>query len=57
VHAEALRLLRAHPAMARAQAVVRRYADDARAVLAPLPDVPARRALEALCDSVVTRTA
>ena len=57
VHAEALRLLRAHPAMARARAVVRRYADDARAVLAPLPDVPARRALEALCDSVVTRTA
>jgi heptaprenyl diphosphate synthase len=57
VHAEALRLLRAHPAMARARAVVRRYADDARAVLAPLPDIPARRALEALCTSVVTRTA
>ncbi len=57
VHGEALRLLRAHPAMARARAVVRRYADDARAVLAALPDVPARRALEALCDSVVTRTA
>src|SRR5215207_7802693 len=52
-HAEALRLLRAHPAMSRARAVVRRYADDARAVLAPLPDVPARRALEGLCDSVV----
>jgi heptaprenyl diphosphate synthase len=57
VHAEALRLLRAHPAMARARAVVRRYADNARAVLEPLPDIPARRALEALCDSVVTRTA
>jgi heptaprenyl diphosphate synthase len=57
VHAEALRLLRAHPAIDRARAVVRRYADDARAVLAPLPDVPARRALAALCDSVVTRTA
>jgi heptaprenyl diphosphate synthase len=57
VHAEALRLLRTHPAMARARGVVRRYADDARAVLAPLPDIPARRALEALCTSVVTRTA
>jgi heptaprenyl diphosphate synthase len=56
-HAEVLRLLRAHPAMARARAVVRRHADDARAVLAGLPDVPARRALEALCTSVVTRTA
>jgi geranylgeranyl pyrophosphate synthase len=57
VHAEALRLLRAHPAMARARAVVRRYADDARAALEPLPDIHARRALEALCTSVVTRTA
>ena len=56
-HAEVLRLLRTHPAMARARAVVRRHADDARAVLAALPDLPARRALEALCDSVVTRTA
>ena len=56
-HAEALRLLRAHPAMSRAREVVRRYAADARAALAPLPDVPARRALEALCTSVVTRTA
>ena len=55
--AEALQLLRDHPAMTRARNVVRRYADDARTVLAPLPDVPARRALEALCTSVVTRTA
>ncbi|MET0521618.1 MAG: polyprenyl synthetase family protein, partial [Jiangellaceae bacterium] len=56
-HAEVLRLLRPHPAMGQAQAVVRRHADEARAVLAALPDLPARRALEALCDSVVTRTA
>jgi heptaprenyl diphosphate synthase len=41
--------------MAEAQAEVRRWADDARAALTPLPDVPARRALEALCDSVVDR--
>ncbi|HEU0213853.1 MAG TPA: polyprenyl synthetase family protein [Jiangellaceae bacterium] len=56
-HAEALALLRRHPAMAEASAEVRRWAAEARAVLAPLPDVPARRALEALCDSVVDRTA
>ena len=31
-------------------------ADDARTVLAPLPDSPTRAALEALCDSVITRT-
>jgi heptaprenyl diphosphate synthase len=57
VHAEALALLRRHPAMAEAGAEVRRWAAEARAVLAPLPDVPARWALEALCDSVADRTA
>jgi heptaprenyl diphosphate synthase len=55
-HAEALTLLRAHPGMAQARAEVQRWADDARALLAPLPRVPARAALEALCDAVVTRT-
>jgi heptaprenyl diphosphate synthase len=54
-HTAALSLLRDHRAMAEAQAEVRRRADDARAALTPLPDVPARRALEALCDSVVDR--
>ena len=57
VHAEALALLRRHPAMAEASAEVRRWAAEARAVLAPLPNVPARWALEALCDSVADRTA
>ena len=56
LHAEALTLLRAHPAMEQARAEVQRWAADARSVLAPLPDVPARAALEALCDTVVTRT-
>ncbi len=56
-HAEVLALLRAHPAMDEARAEVRRWAEDARAVLTPLPDVPARHALEALCDSVVDRPA
>ncbi|WP_312856552.1 polyprenyl synthetase family protein [Phytoactinopolyspora halotolerans] len=55
-HAEALALLREHPAMSEARDEVRRWADDARTTLATLPDVPARRALEALCDTVVTRT-
>jgi heptaprenyl diphosphate synthase len=39
-----------------ARADARRWADDARAVLAPLPDISARRALAALCDLVVSRT-
>jgi heptaprenyl diphosphate synthase len=54
-HAEALALLRAHPVMAEAQAEVRRWAEAAREVLAPLPDGPAKDALGALCDQVVGR--
>ena len=48
--------LRAHPVMTQARAEVQRWADDARATLAPLPDVPAKEALESLCDFVVRRT-
>ncbi len=55
--AEALDLLRRHPAIAEARAYVRKRADEAREVLTPLPDVPARAALEALCDLVVSRSA
>jgi heptaprenyl diphosphate synthase len=55
-HTEALALLRAHPAMAAAQDEVARWADAARDGLAPLPDVPAKAALAALCDQVVGRT-
>ena len=54
---EALRLLRAHPAMDEARAILRRYADEARATLAPLPDTPAKGALWSLCDTVVARPA
>jgi heptaprenyl diphosphate synthase len=43
--------------MAEARAEVQRWADDARATLAPLPDVPAKVALESLCDFVVRRSA
>ncbi|HEX6889001.1 MAG TPA: polyprenyl synthetase family protein [Candidatus Nanopelagicales bacterium] len=55
-HAEALALLRAHPAIELARAEAHRWADDARAALAPLPVGPAREALELLCDYVVDRT-
>jgi heptaprenyl diphosphate synthase len=54
-HAEALDLLRRHPAMERTRELIRHYADDARHLLRPLPDIPARTALEALCDVVVDR--
>ena len=56
-HAEALGLLRAHPVVGSALAEVLRWADAAREVLAPLPEVPAKAALAALCDQVVGRTA
>ncbi len=55
-HAEALALLRAHPALEEARAEAKRWAREARARLAPLPDTPARQALELLCDAVVSRT-
>ncbi|MFT4189748.1 MAG: polyprenyl synthetase family protein [Aeromicrobium sp.] len=54
-HAEVLAALRAHPAMDAARAHVQAEADAARALLANLPDIPARAALELLCDAVVTR--
>ena len=45
------------PALKRARETVRGYAEQARAQLAGLPDVPARRALESLCDFIADRTA
>ena len=53
---EALELLRESTALKRARETVRWHAEYARAQLAPLPDIPARRALAALCDTVVDRT-
>ena len=55
-HAEALALLRAHPAIDAARADLARWAADARETLRPLPDVPAKEALTALCDYVVARS-
>ncbi|MFK4082538.1 polyprenyl synthetase family protein [Kribbella sp. NPDC020789] len=54
--AETLELLRAHPAFTQAEDDVRRRAADARKLLTPLPEGPARQALDSLCDLVVTRS-
>lgn len=56
-HARALELLRQHQAVDLARLEARRWADEARASLAPLAQLPAREALHRLCDYVVGRTA
>ncbi|MGN9761788.1 polyprenyl synthetase family protein [Streptomyces sp. SD31] len=53
--AEALAQLRVHPALEQARRDTVRYAEDARAALAPLPDIDAKAALMELCDAVVHR--
>jgi heptaprenyl diphosphate synthase len=55
--AEALTLMRAHRAIEDSREVIRERAEVARAHLAPLPDGPAKDALAALCDAVITRSA
>jgi geranylgeranyl pyrophosphate synthase len=55
-HAEALALLRAHRAMDAARADLRHWSDAARTEIAGLPDIPARRAFEIMCDFVMERT-
>jgi heptaprenyl diphosphate synthase len=55
-HSETLALLRAHPAIEAARADLDHWAAEAAETLRPLPDVPAKRALEALCEFVVDRT-
>jgi heptaprenyl diphosphate synthase len=55
-HAEALALLRAHPAMDMARADLKDWAERARAEIRGLPDVPARAAFETLCEFVVERS-
>ncbi len=56
LHAEALALLRAHPAMEMAREDLRRWAAAARTEILALPDVPARAAFETMCEFVVDRT-
>jgi heptaprenyl diphosphate synthase len=57
LHAEALGLLRAHPAMAEARAYVVARAHEAKELLKVLPEGPVREALEAFADVVATRNA
>ena len=56
-HAEALELLRRHPAMAEARAYVAARAEEAKGCLEVLPPGPVREALEAFADIVATRSA
>jgi heptaprenyl diphosphate synthase len=55
-HAEALRLLRAHPAMDEARAYVLERAAAAQALLKVLPEGPVRDALDAFAVLIATRT-
>ncbi len=57
LHAEALDLLRKHPAMDEARAYVVARAHEAQQLLTALPDGPVREALESFADIVATRTA
>jgi heptaprenyl diphosphate synthase len=58
LHAEALGLLRKHPAMGQARAYVLERAAEARELLTVLPEgSPVRAALEAFAELVATRTA
>ena len=54
--AEALRLLRAHPALQQARARLVSCVDEARSVVGALPEGPARDALASLTDFVLART-
>jgi heptaprenyl diphosphate synthase len=56
-HAEALDLLRKHPAMDQARRYVVARAEEAKQRLAVLPDGPVRSALEAFADVVAVRSA
>jgi heptaprenyl diphosphate synthase len=53
--AEAVRQLRVHPATEQAREVALHWADMAVASLAPLPDLPATRALAALAQALADR--
>jgi heptaprenyl diphosphate synthase len=56
LHAEALTLMRRHPAMDEARAYVVSRAADAKAMLAAVPPGPVRTALEEFADIVATRS-
>jgi heptaprenyl diphosphate synthase len=52
---EAIRLITASGALRQAQAEAQRFIDEAKAALAPMPDLPPRRSLLDLADFVVQR--
>ncbi|MBL1095188.1 polyprenyl synthetase family protein [Streptomyces coffeae] len=54
-HAEAVARLRAHPVLAEVRREAVRQAQAARTALSPLPDGPAKSALDELCRAVVRR--
>ncbi|MCX6398220.1 MAG: polyprenyl synthetase family protein [Propionibacteriales bacterium] len=56
LHAEALGLLRAHPAMDQARTYVAGLAAEAKGLLGALPDGPVRTALDAFADVVADRS-
>ena len=56
LHAEALTLLRAHPALQEARDYVVALAEEAKELLKVLPEGGVRDALEAFADVVATRT-
>jgi heptaprenyl diphosphate synthase len=55
-HAEALDLLRRHPAMAEARVYVLERANEARELLKALPEGPVRDALDAFAELIATRS-
>ena len=57
LHAEALDLLRKHPALEEARAYVIARATEAKRLLTVLPEGPVRDALEAFADVVAVRSA
>jgi heptaprenyl diphosphate synthase len=57
LHAEALSLLRAHPALEEARSYVVARAEEAKALLVALPEGPVREALENFADYVAVRSA
>ncbi|MDN4171719.1 polyprenyl synthetase family protein [Nocardioides sp. SOB77] len=57
LHAEALDLMRRHPALAEARAYVVARATEAKELLSVLPEGPVRAALEAFADVVAVRSA
>ena len=49
--------LRVHPALEAAREYLHSLANESKAMLKDLPDGPARKTLEGLCDAIVNRTA